>query len=109
MIALQLSSGTAFLSPHSRFRALVPSSTAEIILCSQESGFFVDVANDGGCMKQVLREPLASARRVEPGAIAILHFALSFANGTLIYDSRNVGPLDIRIGAEPSDAVRRSP
>lgn len=59
-------------------------------------------------MKQVLRAPLKTAQRVEQGATAAVHFTASLADGTLLFNSRDDRPLEIRVGAQPSEAVRKT-
>lgn len=68
----------------------------------------VDLSGDGGCWKRTLRSPLPHAKKVDVGSVAAVHFTASLSDGSLLRDSRTDAPLEIRVGAEPSDAVSLS-
>ena len=83
----------------------VPPGTRAAVRCQGPDDASVDLAGDGGCLLQRVRAPLAFAQRVEPDAIANVHFTASLADGTLLRDSREDAPLEVRVGMQPSDAV----
>lgn len=64
-----------------------------------------DLSGDGGCLKRTLRIALPNAQKVADGAIVAVHFKASLADGTLLRDSRSDAPLEVRVGAQPSDTV----
>jgi|EP00966_Prymnesium_polylepis_P292678 hypothetical protein len=75
------------------------------VCCSCPAGAAVDLSGDGGCMKQTLRAALPRAQTVEPGSVVSVFFSASLADGTLLRSNRGDQPLEIRVGAQPSDAV----
>jgi len=65
-----------------------------------------DLSGDGGVLKRTLLAGNATAARPSPGAIAVVHFIAWLSNGTEIGSSRRGLPLEIRLGAEPSEAIK---
>ena len=60
-----------------------------------------------GLEKQVLRSALPSAKRCKTGDIALVHFTVSKADGTLLHDSRadDGKPLEFSVGVQPSEVA----
>ena len=63
-----------------------------------------------GLDKEVLRSPLPSAQPCKTGDIALVHFTVSKADGTLLHDSRaeEGEPLEFSVGVQPSEVVSRA-
>ena len=57
-------------------------------------------------MKRTLRAALPRAQTVDAGSMVSVFFSASLADGTLLRSNRDDQPLEIRVGAQPSDAVR---
>ena len=60
-----------------------------------------------GLEKEVLRSALPSAKRCKTGDIALVHFTVSKADGTLLHDSRadDGKPLEFSVGVQPSEVA----
>lgn len=60
-----------------------------------------------GLDKEVLRGALPSAKRCKTGDIALVHFTVSKADGTLLHDSRadDGKPLEFSVGVQPSEVA----
>ncbi|EOD34123.1 hypothetical protein EMIHUDRAFT_111349 [Emiliania huxleyi CCMP1516] len=67
----------------------------------------LDLSGDGGCLMTTLREPLPTAARASAGVYATVRFRAALADGTVLHDSweGEAPPLQVRVGAEPSDAA----
>ncbi|KAG8467254.1 hypothetical protein KFE25_000570 [Diacronema lutheri] len=65
-----------------------------------------DLSGDGGVLKRTLVPGNITAPRPSPGAVAVVHFVAWLANGTEIGSTRGVEPLEIRLGVEPSQAIK---
>ena len=63
-----------------------------------------------GLEKEVLRSPLPSAQACKAGDIALVHFTVAKADGTLLHDSRadEGEPLEFSVGVQPSEVVSRA-
>ena len=63
-----------------------------------------------GLEKEVLRSPLPSAQPCKTGDIALVHFTVSKADGTLLHDSRTDEgePLEFSVGVQPSEVVSQA-
>jgi len=70
----------------------------------------IDLGGDGGCTMTVLRAPLPSAASASTGLYATVNFRAILQNGTVLHDSwQQSEPLEVRVGQDPSDAVRTAP
>eukprot|EP00964_Phaeocystis_antarctica_P033395 scaffold18948_cov57-Phaeocystis_antarctica.AAC.2 len=63
-----------------------------------------------GLEKEVLRSPLPTAQPCKTGDIALVHFTVAKADGTLLHDSRadEGEPLEFSVGVQPSEVVSRA-
>lgn len=66
----------------------------------------VDLSGDGGVIKRTLLAGNTTAARPSAGAVAVVHFIAWLSNGTEIGSTRRGAPLEIRLGCEPSEAVK---
>lgn len=60
-----------------------------------------------GLEKEVLRSALPSAKCCKTGDIALVHFTVTKADGTLLHDSRadDGKPLEFSVGVQPSEVA----
>lgn len=66
----------------------------------------IDLSGDGGVLKRTLLPGNTTAARPSPGAFAMVHFIAWLSTGAEIGSTRRSAPLEIRLGAEPSEAIK---